>query len=319
MSIVYLGKATPASGQGGGGSITVDQTYDATSTNAQSGTAVAEAVATITAFTGATSSVAGSAGLVPAPTTTDVDKYLKGDGTWAAVSGLQNAATQSSSLSITEAITGVGSVNFGTMYNSSSSKKYDSTVSMGVGTYTGGIGDVVIGSSARSFGAYSVAIGLSAYTRQNYSIQLGFGENNEAKSFYVGFYDTNSSLRNNYKLLDGTTGKIPNDRINGVSGSFTSQDGKTVTVTNGVITSIVGTSNVNLTFTINTSEKDVEYLIVNGTTYTSEDFDNDAITLQFPSGTSITWSITTYREGVTPSNGNFIITSDTTIQIGFVK
>lgn len=48
MSIVYLGKATPASGQGGGGSITVDQTYDATSTNAQSGTAVAEALGTIT-------------------------------------------------------------------------------------------------------------------------------------------------------------------------------------------------------------------------------------------------------------------------------
>ena len=100
MSIVYLGKATPASGQGGGGSITVDQTYDATSTNAQSGTAVAEAVATITAFTGATSSVAGSTGLVPAPTTGDVDKYLKGDGTWA--SGVQltsNLVTSVSSLS----------------------------------------------------------------------------------------------------------------------------------------------------------------------------------------------------------------------------
>lgn len=33
-------------------------------------------------FTGATSSVAGAAGLVPAPTTSDPDKYLKGDGTW---------------------------------------------------------------------------------------------------------------------------------------------------------------------------------------------------------------------------------------------
>lgn len=33
-------------------------------------------------FTGATSSVAGAAGLVPAPTTSDPDKYLKGDGSW---------------------------------------------------------------------------------------------------------------------------------------------------------------------------------------------------------------------------------------------
>jgi len=34
-------------------------------------------------FVGATSSVAGSAGLVPAPTTSDPDKFLRGDGTWA--------------------------------------------------------------------------------------------------------------------------------------------------------------------------------------------------------------------------------------------
>lgn len=106
---IYMGTAAPASG--GGGSITVDQNYDATSTNAQSGTAVAEAISTkqnvltagsnisinnniisatdttYSAFRGATSSVAGSAGLVRAPTTSDVDNYLKGDGTWA--SGVQ--------------------------------------------------------------------------------------------------------------------------------------------------------------------------------------------------------------------------------------
>lgn len=36
-------------------------------------------------FTGATSNTAGAAGLVPAPTTSDKDKYLKGDGTWGTV------------------------------------------------------------------------------------------------------------------------------------------------------------------------------------------------------------------------------------------
>lgn len=41
---------------------------------------------TYSAFTGATSSVAGSAGLVPAPTTSDPDKFLKGDGTWETIS-----------------------------------------------------------------------------------------------------------------------------------------------------------------------------------------------------------------------------------------
>lgn len=45
-------------------------------------------------MTGATSQAAGTSGLVPAPTTSDVDKYLKGDGTWATVSGgSQDAVT----------------------------------------------------------------------------------------------------------------------------------------------------------------------------------------------------------------------------------
>lgn len=42
---------------------------------------------TYSAFTGATSSVAGAAGLVPAPTTSDPDKFLKGDGTWGTPAG----------------------------------------------------------------------------------------------------------------------------------------------------------------------------------------------------------------------------------------
>jgi len=39
------------------------------------------------AFTGATSSASGAIGLVPAPSTGDNEKYLKGDGTWGTVSG----------------------------------------------------------------------------------------------------------------------------------------------------------------------------------------------------------------------------------------
>ena len=37
---------------------------------------------TYSAFTGATGSVAGTSGLVPAPAATDNTKYLRGDGTW---------------------------------------------------------------------------------------------------------------------------------------------------------------------------------------------------------------------------------------------
>lgn len=47
-----------------------------------SGNTISATDTTYSAFTGATSSVAGAAGLVPAPTTSDPDKFLKGDGTW---------------------------------------------------------------------------------------------------------------------------------------------------------------------------------------------------------------------------------------------
>lgn len=60
-------------------------TYTA-GTNIQiNGTVISATDTTYSDFTGATSSVAGAHGLVPAPTTSDIDKYLKGDGTWGTV------------------------------------------------------------------------------------------------------------------------------------------------------------------------------------------------------------------------------------------
>lgn len=50
--------------------------------NSATDTTIALTDTTYSDFTGATSSVAGSHGLVPAPTTSDPDKFLKGDGTW---------------------------------------------------------------------------------------------------------------------------------------------------------------------------------------------------------------------------------------------
>lgn len=73
--------------------IPVSSPNDGTLTIQQNGATVAtftadqatNTTANITTMTGATSSVAGAAGLVPAPTAGDQDKYLKGDGTWATV------------------------------------------------------------------------------------------------------------------------------------------------------------------------------------------------------------------------------------------
>jgi hypothetical protein len=58
-----------------------------------SGTGVLSATdTTYSDFTGATSGVAGAHGLVPAPTTSDPDKFLKGDGTWGTPPGTSYSA-----------------------------------------------------------------------------------------------------------------------------------------------------------------------------------------------------------------------------------
>lgn len=60
-----------------------DTTYTAgTNVSISAQNVISATDTTYSAFGGATSSVAGSAGLVPAPTTSDPGKYLKGDGTW---------------------------------------------------------------------------------------------------------------------------------------------------------------------------------------------------------------------------------------------
>lgn len=139
---------------------------------------------------------------------------------------------------------------------------YTSSVAIGESAYVGSINSIAIGSSfwngssydsntragenAISIGAsaesddYSVAVGASSYAMYNYSIALGYGATaSQDYEFVVGGYDTINSEPQTFTLMDLSTGKIPNDRIDGATGSFTSQDGKTITVTNGVITSIV--------------------------------------------------------------------------------
>lgn len=73
---------------GGGASYTAGNgiSIDANNEISIDATVVAEVSDLPTDFTGATSSVAGSSGLVPAPTTSDVNKYLSSDGSWAAIS-----------------------------------------------------------------------------------------------------------------------------------------------------------------------------------------------------------------------------------------
>lgn len=75
------------------GTLTITQNGTSKGTftaNSSTNETIALADTTYSNFTGATSMTAGAAGLVPAPTASDPDKFLKGDGTWATVSGLSD-------------------------------------------------------------------------------------------------------------------------------------------------------------------------------------------------------------------------------------
>lgn len=70
-----------------------DTTYSAGANIQINGTTISATDTTYSDFTGATSLVAGAHGLVPAPTTSDPDKYLKGDGTWASLPAANNISS----------------------------------------------------------------------------------------------------------------------------------------------------------------------------------------------------------------------------------
>ena len=65
-----------------------------------------------------------------------------------------------------------------------------------------------LGSYSRANGGHAIAIWNYARTTWQYTIQLWKGTSSANNKLYAGFEN------NNYELLDGTTWKIPNDRLN---------------------------------------------------------------------------------------------------------
>lgn len=252
------------------------------------------------AMTGATGSVAGSEGLVPAPTATDNTKFLKGDGTWTSIpaalpsqtgqsgkflttdgtdaswaavdalpsqtgqsgkflttdgtdaswttlSGLQNTATGSNSLTILgTAATNSNSINIGvgssagTQHslvigkNAYTAAGSDSSICIGNSSYSTNPGGIAIGGGETHVsGNYGIAIGyassataesaiaisgtssIGAWASEQYSIQIGPGKNSNQKSLSIGLDSTH-----NYQLLN-SSGKVPVGRLT----DFTGADG----------------------------------------------------------------------------------------------
>lgn len=236
----------------GGSSGTVDQTYDSASANAQSGVAIA-----------------GAGFLTSIPS-----GYL------------QNTATGSYALTIlgTAQTAGKGT-NVGYYTSAEQNSSAFGYYARATGQYAEAFGSkstasgnwsITIGHSGTASGDYSIAIGSGASVSANRAIQLGVGVNSTTNSLQIGF-----SASNNYILLDGTTGLIPDARISSniarasdiptvptnIS-SFTNDSGYITGITSSDVTTALGytpydasnpngyTSNTGTVTSVNNSQPD---------------------------------------------------------------
>lgn len=123
-------------------------------------------------------------------------------------SKLQNTATGTNALTIGGTASGyTGGTNIG----ASSQAKQNYGTALGFNT--------------NANGNSSTCIGRNAGTSAASAIQIGAGINSTANTLQVGFIHAST----NYQLLDGTTGKIPSDRLNiATSVSTSSTNAETV-------------------------------------------------------------------------------------------
>ena len=191
---------------------------------------------TYNTFTGADGTNAGSSGLVPAPSATDNDKYLKGDGTWASVSSGSSTDVQINGTSITSG--GVANIVTNTAYNASSNKiatmsdvpsisglantdlsnltatgeahflknTASGLYSLGVlGSTSTAQQATSIGSGASATYNGNIAIGSNAISEMQNTIVIGTGLASLPNYFHI----------KSYPVFDMSTGKISDNCISG--------------------------------------------------------------------------------------------------------
>lgn len=188
--------------------VTVDQTYDGTSANPQSGVAI------------------------------EGQSFIKNKATGSySLSILGLAATSGNSINIGNATraegTNVVTIGYGAGYSSSS----NGSVSIGYQAKSAS-NAISIGYQAEAPNNSCICIGDNATTTGTYSIQLGYGTNPDNSSFYVGFKASPVANSTNWKLLDGLTGLIPDTRLPVGSDSnkgIVQVDDDTIGATNGTI------------------------------------------------------------------------------------
>ena len=178
----------------------------------------------ITSFVGTDGQTAGAQGLVPAPATTDADKFLKSDGTWATAGGGGPTVVQTTGSSTTDVMSQdattkmiwqdvAGGSKVIRIGNNSTDNYAFNTINIGAQYARSGDG-IVIGSGATLYAnaGGSVVIGSQAktpFTGGSYygSVALGYQSGgNITASGMVDVGSTNSSYgydNTNYRLITG--------------------------------------------------------------------------------------------------------------------
>lgn len=119
-------------------------------------------------FTGTDGQTAGTAGLVPAPATTDAGKFLKADGTWGTAGGGGPTVVQTTGTSQTDVMSQNATTDM--VYADPATKQ---KVRIGDGAIATGARSVAIGYGASSSGTESVSLGYNATCNAGYSFAGG--------------------------------------------------------------------------------------------------------------------------------------------------
>ena len=288
--------------------VNTDTTYTAgANINISAGNVISATDTTYGNFVGTDGVDPGTAGLVPAPATTDAGKFLKADGTWDTVSAgptiVQTTGTSQTDVMSQKAVTdtlfynntksqvqigssasatGSDSVAIGTSATANS----QNAVSIGSGTKAGSSG-ICIGNrySSDSLGYQSIAIGANANPIGTYSICFG-----------------NNSARSNYGIAIGKSAKAGTGATNSDSIAI-GQEAKneyshsialgaySQTRAQGVVDISTGNTTYNLKAGyqgVNDAQR-TQYCVISGV-HDGED-DHDAVTVQ-----QLNNAITTYND-----------------------
>lgn len=170
---------------------------------------------TYSAFTGTDGTAAGTAGLVPAPATTDAGKFLKADGTWDTAGGSSVTVVQTTGTSTTDvmsqkAVTDIVFADTGktkVKIGDNSTSTGGNSIAIGTGASSQAAATIAIGqlSSASGTNSSAIAIGNQAAATASGAVAIGVS----ASANTIGQFDIGSRLTwagynsSNYRLLTG--------------------------------------------------------------------------------------------------------------------